>query len=113
MPCVTDTLKNGFVTDGPFLYKTASGQLAMIWSSFNDKGYIEAVSFSETGRVNEKWNHCVNPLSNENGGHGMLFKDRYGELYFTMHCPNGPSCAERVRLLKMREIENQPFFEFV
>lgn len=113
MPCATDTINNGFVTDGPFLYKSASGQLVMIWSSFNDKGYIEAVSFSESGSVNGKWNHCAKPLSNENGGHGMLFRDRCGELYFTMHSPNAPRCAERVKLLKMREIEKQPFFEFV
>ena len=113
MPCATGTLhNNGYITDGPFIYKNAADQLIMIWSSFDDKGYIEAVSLSENGKINGKWNHCVKPLSSENGGHGMLFKDRYGELYFTMHSPNR-SGTERVRLFKMREIEKQPFFEFV
>ncbi|MBQ9807153.1 MAG: family 43 glycosylhydrolase [Clostridia bacterium] len=113
LPCATDNRHNGFVTDGPFLYRTASDRLVMIWSSFDDKGYIEAVSFSENGRINGTWKHCEKPLSSQNGGHGMLFQDRCGELYFTMHSPNGPIGAERVRLFKMREIEKQPFFEFV
>lgn len=112
MPCVTDTRNNGFVTDGPFLYKNASEQLVMIWSSFDDNGYIEAVSFSENGKINGPWQHCEKPLSSQNGGHGMLFRDRHGELYFTMHSPNGPIGAERVRLFKMRELATQPFFEF-
>ena len=114
MPCATGTLyENGYITDGPFIYKNAANQLIMIWSSFDDKGYIEAVSFSENGKINGKWKHCEMPLSSENGGHGMLFRDRWGDLYFTMHSPNGPRCAERVKLFKMKEIEDQPFFEFV
>ena len=85
----------------------------MIWSSYDDNGYIEVVSFSENGSVNGKWRHCEAPLSCENGGHGMLFKDTSGELYFSMHSPNSPRCAERVRLFKMRELNEQPFLEFI
>ena len=113
MPCTTDLKVKGYVTDGPFLYRNEAGKLLMIWSSFDDRGYIEVVSYSENGKISGEWKHCENPLSSENGGHGMLFKDRCGALYFTMHSPNEPRCAERVQLYKMKEIECPPFFEFI
>ena len=111
LPCGSDKCHNGFVTDGPFLYKMENGRLIMIWSSFDEKGYIEAVATSENGSVNGKWILCEKPLSAENGGHGMLFKDISGKLYFTMHSPN-KKLAERVRIFGVHEIEESPFLAF-
>ena len=113
MPCVRNQSGNGFITDGPFLWKREDGKLIMIWSSFNADGYVEIVSYSDNGSIKGNWIHCQEPLSAENGGHGMLFCDNGGSLYFTMHSPNMPSRAERVRLFPMRQIENEPFFEFI
>ena len=47
----------------------------MIWSSFSENGYAEAVAFSENGSITGEWKHCENMFSAQNGGHGMIFKD--------------------------------------
>lgn len=99
----------GFVTDGPFLYKTSNGKLTMIWSSFSENGYAEAVAFSEDGSINGKWKHCENMLSAQNGGHGMIFKDLDNNLRFTMHYPNSPFGEERAKLYYLDEIDSDPF----
>ena len=113
MPSVKNIVENGFVTDGPFLHKNSDGKLIMIWSSFDEKGYIEIVSYSDNGSVNGNWLHCERPLSAENGGHGMLFYDKEGNFYFTMHSPNMPSKAERVKLFPIRETDSEPFLKFI
>ena len=76
-----------YVTDGPFLYKTECGRLLMIWSSIANGKYVEAVSYSEGG-IKGPWKHYDELLYREDGGHGMLFKDKLGRLMFTMHFPN-------------------------
>ena len=111
MPSATDTLHNGFITDGPFMHRTRDDRLVMIWASFNDDGYTEVVSYSDNGSVNGNWLHCEKPLSAEDGGHGMLFFDKESNLYFTMHRPNEPRCAERVHLFPAEEIAEEPFLK--
>ena len=37
-----------YVADGPFLYRTESGRLLMLWASFSKDGYAEAIAYSET-----------------------------------------------------------------
>jgi hypothetical protein len=100
---------DGFVTDGPFLHKTTDGKLVMIWSSFSEGGYAEAVAYSDNGSINGNWKHCENMLSAQNGGHGMIFKDLNGDLRFTMHFPNSPYGAERAKLYYLSEINEDPF----
>ena len=112
LPCGSNKRYNGYITDGPFLYRSRNGKLIMIWSSFDANGYIEAVAVSDNGSINGNWILCEMPLSAENGGHGMLFKDKDGNLNFTMHSPNTPRCAERVRIFSIREIDEAPYLEF-
>jgi len=76
-----------YVTDGPFFHKAQDGKLLMIWSSIADGKYVEAVSYSESG-VKGPWKHYEKLLYKEDGGHGMLFRDKSGQLLFTMHYPN-------------------------
>ena len=113
LPYGSDSLHNGFVTDGPFLHRMKDSKLIMIWSSFDENGYVEAVAVSENGSIHGAWRHCEKPLSAENGGHGMLFCAKDGTLYFTMHSPNTPNRAERVRIFPLREIGEEPYLEFV
>ena len=101
----------GFITDGPFLYKCSDGRLIMIWSSFDDNGYVEAVAYSEDGTVNGKWKHCEKTLSAINGGHGMIFKDFDGKLFFTMHYPNFPYGEERAQIMEIEEIPDEPYLK--
>ena len=79
--------RDKYVTDGPFFYNASDGKLLMIWSSIADDKYVEAVSFSENG-VKGPWKHYGELLYKEDGGHGMIFRDKSGQLMFTMHYPN-------------------------
>lgn len=103
----------GFITDGPFLHKCSDGRLIMIWSSFDDNGYVEAVAYSEDGSIKGEWKHCEKTMSAVNGGHGMIFNTFDGKTMFTMHHPNTPSGAERAQIAEIREISDEPFLETI
>ena len=79
-----------YVTDGPFLHRTASGTLLMLWSSFSTKGYAMGVARSESGTIEGPWVHEKEPIWKEDGGHGMIFRAFDGRLFITLHQPNEP-----------------------
>ncbi|MBH1939979.1 family 43 glycosylhydrolase [Mobilitalea sibirica] len=103
-------VKNGpnYVTDGPFLYQpdnsyrngplnttankskkdTFNKPLVMLWSSFSDDGYAQAIARSESGKITGPWTHDEQLLYSKDGGHGMLFHTFEGQLYLTLHTPN-------------------------
>lgn len=92
--------RDRYVTDGPFLYRTRTGRLLMIWSSFTDTGYTTGIAASQSGRVQGPWVHMPKPLFREDGGHGMIFTTFEGTLMLLLHSPNrGPD--ERARLFKL------------
>lgn len=93
--------RDKYVTDGPFLFRENGGRLLMIWSSIANDKYVEAVSYSENG-VKGPWKHYSKLLYEEDGGHGMLFRDKSGQLMFTMHYPN-TNDLERPVIVKARE----------
>ena len=77
-----------YVTDGPFLHRTASGALLLLWSSFTDAGYAMGVARSASGLVTGPWVHDPEPLIDGGCGHGMVFRGLDGELRATYHTPN-------------------------
>lgn len=80
---------DGIVTDGPFLYRSSSGKLFMLWSSFNTKNnYVQAVATSDNGEIDGHWSHSHPLLLDSDGGHGMLFPSFDGRLFLTLHQPN-------------------------
>ncbi len=91
-----------YVTDGPFLHRCEDGTLLCIWSSFDKNGYVELISKSDNGEIDGTWRVLETPLSAENGGHGMLFRDFEGKLRFTMHKPN-KTTFERPVILPVTE----------
>ena len=93
--------RDKYVTDGPFFYKAQDGKLLMIWSSIADDKYVEAISYSENG-VKGPWKHYAELLYEEDGGHGMLFRDKSGAIMFTMHYPNTKD-LERPVIVKVKE----------
>lgn len=97
---------NNFVTDGPFLYRTRSGQLRMLWSSFGRSGYGAGVAVSRTGRIEGPWVHLPDPLFARDGGHGMMFKAFDGQQKLVLHQPNGGG-KERAQLFEVEEINEQ------
>ena len=90
------------VTDGPFLYRSRTGKLLMLWSNGSPDGYCVAVASAD--RVTGDWRQHLarlyvkdkrHPLD---GGHGMLFTDKDGRLLLSIHSPNdgsvGPAHAQ-------------------
>ena len=75
-----------YVTDGPFLYRTRTGELLMIWSSFIRNRYAELLVRFPDGDLGTKAEHLP-PILDDDGGHGMIFEGN-GRLYFTFHSPN-------------------------
>ena len=83
---VTPIKVNHFITDGPFMYRSKTGELFMIWSSFVKGNYAEFVVKFNNGKLGLEFEH-MKPLIDSDGGHGMIFSD--GEkTYFTYHTPN-------------------------
>lgn len=76
------------VTDAPFIYKKANGQLALLWSSFSKNHKYAIGSATSTGGVLGPWVQSAKPLNDDDGGHAMIFKDK-GTLRISYHCTNG------------------------
>ena len=77
----------GYVTDGPFMWRTPDGTLLCLWASFSDGGYTEAIAVSDNGEIDGKFIH-IEPLFKRDGGHGMVFRAMDGQMYLTLHSPN-------------------------
>ncbi len=75
-----------FITDGPFLFRNSKDELLMIWSSFKNDKYAEFIAKSDNGEITGNFLQ-LDPVSTEDGGHGMLFSNEEG-IKFIMHCPN-------------------------
>jgi arabinan endo-1,5-alpha-L-arabinosidase len=80
---------SGYVTDAPFVYKTKSGEMLMLWSSFAKSGkYAIGVARSATGDLLGPWKQDAETLNEDDGGHAMIFKDFKGRLKISYHAPN-------------------------
>lgn len=88
--------KNG-VTDGCWMYRTADGQLLMLWSNWDSAGYCVGIARSAGGAVEGPWTQDERLLYSKSmtgtydGGHGMLFTALDGKMYLSIHSPNSPA----------------------
>ncbi|GEO05723.1 endo-1,4-beta-xylanase [Adhaeribacter aerolatus] len=73
------------VTDGPYLFKTKTGRLGMIWTSWIHDVYTQGVAYSESGTLDGPWIHEKEPITPLNFGHGMLFRTLDGKLLMSIH----------------------------
>lgn len=84
------------VTDGCYIYKTEKGSLLMLWSNYQTVSeYCVIVARSDNGKIDGNWTHEDKPLFSKkingnvfDGGHGMIFTDRDGQKYLSIHSPN-------------------------
>ena len=77
-----------YVTDAPFVHRTASGGLLMLWSSFGAGGYTLGLARSDDGTVTGRWEQVAEPIWTADGGHGMLFRTFEDRLMLCMHAPH-------------------------
>jgi beta-xylosidase len=94
-----------FVTDGPFLYKHSGGSLLMLWSSWDEKGYVQGIARSENGLISGPWTQEPAALMKSDSGHGMLFQTLENELRLALHGPNDTP-NERPHFFPVEETED-------
>lgn len=73
------------VTDGPFLFKTRTGRLGMLWTSWIHDVYAQGVAYSASGTLDGPWIHDKELITPPNFGHGMLFRTFEGKLLMSVH----------------------------
>lgn len=77
-----------YFTDGPCVHRLTNGELVMLWSSWSGRGYAVGAAVSPGGDIRGPWEHRDEPIFPENGGHGMLFTSKEGQLCYALHYPN-------------------------
>lgn len=73
------------VTDGPWLFRTGTGRLGMLWTSWIYDVYTQGVAYSESGTLDGPWVQEKDPITPPNYGHGMLFKTFDGKWLLSAH----------------------------
>jgi len=90
-----------WVTDGPWLHRSTSGKLFMLWSSFSETGYTVGLAISESGGVEGPWVQQAEPVYRDDGGHPMMFRAFDGRLMMSLHSPNDDE--ERIHFFEMED----------
>jgi hypothetical protein len=90
-----------YVTDGPFFYRTSTGKLLMIWSSWKDEVYAETLAYSVSGKLRGPWRQS-DPLLTDDSGHGMIFTAFDGRLMLVAHHPT-MSPLSRAKLWELED----------
>ena len=91
------------VTDGPYLYRSKTGKLLMVWSSFGTGGYTTGVAISKSGKLAGPWEQQAEPIYTADGGHPMIFRRFDGQLMLTLHTPNN-SPLTRQRIFELDDV---------
>ncbi|MCI3918639.1 glycoside hydrolase family 43 protein [Paenibacillus sp. TRM 82003] len=99
-PSVRESL---YVSDGCQLYRTKRGGLVMLWSSYNNEGYVQTIARSQSGKLEGPWEQ-LDPLVYEDSGHGMLFQTFEGTWMLILHQPFDTP-ASRAKIYVMEETE--------
>lgn len=73
------------VTDGPYIFRTGTGRLGMIWTSWIYDVYTQGVAYSKSGTLDGPWIHEEAPITPPNFGHGMLFYTLTGKWLMAVH----------------------------
>ena len=93
------------VTDGPYLFRTQTGRLGMIWTSWVYDVYTQGVAYSDNGRLDGKWIHEREPITPPNFGHGMLFRTFEGKLLMSVHSHRNEN-GRYIRIPRLFEIDD-------
>lgn len=92
------------VTDGPYLFKTGTGRLGMIWTSWIYDVYTQGVAYSKSGTLDGPWIQEKDPITPPNFGHGMLFQTFEGKWLMSVHSHKKVG-DKTVRIPKLFEVD--------
>lgn len=81
----TGPLRPNKVTDGPWVFRTKTGKLGMLWTSWIYDVYTQGVAYSTSGTLNGPWQQEPSPITPPNYGHGMLFRTFEGKDLLVLH----------------------------
>ena len=79
----------GRVTDGPQMFRTKTGKLGMLWSSWGEHRYAQGIAYSVSGKLKGPWVQEQEAFKGDNSGHGMLFTTFEGKRLFIIHHSEG------------------------
>lgn len=99
------------ITEGPFMYRS-NENLYMLWSGFNKEcngiyNYFQAVARSDNGEIDRKWIFQDELLYENDGGHGMVFRDFDNRLMLVVHQPNNGGGSESPLSLEVEEVDGK------
>lgn len=94
-----------YVSDGCQLYRTKGGYLVMLWSSYNNEGYVQTIARSKSGGLEGPWEQ-LDPLVGNDSGHGMMFKTFEEVWMLILHQPFDTP-QSRAKIYEMEETEDR------
>ena len=94
------------VTDGPFLFRTQTGKLGMLWTSWVFDVYTQGIAYSESGTLDGPWTHEKEPITPPNHGHGMLFRTFDGKLLMAVHSHRADESGRYIRIPRLFEVDD-------
>jgi len=93
------------VTDGPWLFRTGTGRLGMIWTSWIFGDYTMGVAYSESGTLDGPWVQDPQPVTPPNYGHGMIFRDLEGRTILSAHSHTVAPDGRYIRVPNFWEVD--------
>ncbi|MBN2765292.1 MAG: family 43 glycosylhydrolase [Paludibacteraceae bacterium] len=94
------------VTDGPWIFKTKTGRLGMIWTSWIYNAYTQGVAYSESGKLEGPWSHQKEPITAPDFGHGMMFRTFNGKLLMSVHSHRVDKNGRYIRIPHLFEVDD-------
>ena len=93
------------VTDGPWLFRTGTGRLGMLWTSWVFGDYTQGVAYSESGTIDGPWIQEPDPITPPNYGHSMLFQRFDGHWMMSVHSHAKDSRGRTVRIPHLFDVD--------
>ncbi|GAA4311919.1 glycoside hydrolase family 43 protein [Compostibacter hankyongensis] len=94
------------VTDGPFVFRTQTGRLGMLWTSWVFNVYTQGVAYSASGTLAGPWIQEKAPITPPNFGHGMLFRSFDGKLLMAIHSHRVDEKGHTIRIPCLFEMDD-------
>ncbi len=109
-PWSRDKLEDGTVTwnkvtDGPWLFRTGTGRLGILWTSWAFSDYTQGVAYSESGTLDGPWIQEEKPVTPPNFGHSMLFQRFDGQWMMSVHSHAHDEQGRTVRIPHLFEVD--------